>query len=263
MLPRRHILDVCQLMKDEDEILSMSTITLAIDAVKYMDTKPRKDHLVEALELNEFICYMYPLKRPMNRSLLFHVVSDLLGLLMYGVPKKSRKAIGGFLGGLETINYSEKGMEAYPVIEVWNALKEKTYSKKHGAMSVIEGFIKKIRIEMDIIERFPQVDEIFFKSLDQLKGWLPALSRYYDKRPKTIKNSYEKWWSIWYGDGDKENILTGMVERLCAQAEREFAIDIEKEETIDLILNNPGENRKESDLFSRWYLEGVNLLLKI
>ncbi len=60
MLPRRHILDVWELIKDKDELRSMATMTLAIDAMKYMHNKPKKDHLVEALELNEFICFMFP-----------------------------------------------------------------------------------------------------------------------------------------------------------------------------------------------------------
>ena len=70
MLPRRHILDVWELIKDSEDLKSMATITLAIDAIKYMHNEPKKDHLVEALELNEFICFMFPSKRPKNRSLL-------------------------------------------------------------------------------------------------------------------------------------------------------------------------------------------------
>ena len=70
MLPRRHILDVWELIKDTEDLKSMATITLAIDAIKYMHNEPKKDHLVEALELNEFICFMFPAKRPKNRSLL-------------------------------------------------------------------------------------------------------------------------------------------------------------------------------------------------
>ena len=93
MLPRRHILDVWEMMKNKEELLSMATMSLAIDAVKYMHKKPKKDHLVEALELNEFICYMFPAQRPKNRSLLYHIVSDLLGLLMYGVPSTRKHVI--------------------------------------------------------------------------------------------------------------------------------------------------------------------------
>src|SRR5512145_678255 len=125
MLPRRHILDVCHMIKDEKEVLSMATLSLAIDAVKYMHSKPKKDHLVEAIELNEFICFMFPAQRPKNRALLYHVVSDLLGLLMYGVPKTRKNVIQN----IETINYSEESVETYPVIEVWNALKSKVYTK--------------------------------------------------------------------------------------------------------------------------------------
>ena len=50
MLPRRHILDVWEIIKDTEVLKSMATITLAIDAIKYMHNEPKKDHLVEALE---------------------------------------------------------------------------------------------------------------------------------------------------------------------------------------------------------------------
>ena len=274
MLPRRHILDVCEIMKDKHELLSMSTITLAIDAIKYMQKEPKKDHLVEALELNEFICFMFPLKRPKNRSLLYHVVSDLLGLLMYGVPKKSRQAIESLvynvpekgmqaIESLETINYSEKSMESYPVIEVWNSLKDKVYSKKHGAASIIDGFIKKIMIEMDVVERYPFVEDIFYESKEYMKEWLPAFAGYYDKRTKTVKDTYDKWWTMWLCKDDKEKILYSMVDRLCLQTEREFEIIIDKDQIISFIQHNKEENKKENQRFSKWYQEGVNLLLKI
>lgn len=42
MLPRRHILDVWEFIKDEEDLLSMSTITLAIDAIKYLDMESKK-----------------------------------------------------------------------------------------------------------------------------------------------------------------------------------------------------------------------------
>lgn len=259
MLPRRHILDVCEIVKDKHELLSMSTITLAIDAIKYMQNKPKKNHLAEALELNEFICFMFPLRRPKNRSLLYHVVSDLLGLLMYGVPKKSRQAIEN----LEMINYSEKNIEFYPVIEVWNSLKDKVYSKKHGATSIIDGFIKKIMIEMDVIERYPFVEDIFYESKEYMKEWLPVFAGYYDKPTKTVKNAYDKWWSMWLCKDDKEKILYSMVERLCLQTEQEFEIIIDKDQIISSIQHNKEENKKENQRFSKWYQEGVNLLLKI
>ncbi len=275
MLPRRHILDVYEIVKNEKELLSMSTVTLAIDAIKYMDKKPRKDHLVEALELNEFICFMFPLKRPRNRSLLYHVVSDLLGLLMYGIPKKSRQAIenlmykvpkktGHAIESLETINYSEKNMESYPVIEVWNSLKDKVYSKKHGAMSIIEGFAKKIKVEMDIIERYPFVEDIFYETKEVFaKEWAPSFTKYYDRHSKTIRNAYDKWWSIWHCKEGKETVLSGMVERLCLQAEREYGIFIDKNQMISSIQKDKDGNRLENQQFSKWYQEGVNLLLKI
>jgi len=259
MLPRRHILDVWEISKDKKTLLSMATITLAIDAIKYVDARPKKDHLVEALELNEFVCYMFPMKRPNNRSLLFHVVSDLLGLLMYGVPKKSKQTIES----LQTINYSEKNMEDYPVIEVWNALKNKVYSKKHGPMSIIEGFIKKIRIEMDVFERYPFIEDIFYESRESLVEWIPSFSKYYDRHGKTVRNVYERWWSLWGCKEDKQKVLMGMLNRLYLQAEREYGINIDMEELFDLIYKDKEGNRIENELFSRWFREGVNLLLKI
>jgi len=259
VLPRRHILDVWEFIKDEENLLSMSTITLAIDAIKYLDMESKKDHLVEALELNEFICFMYPARRPKNRSLLFHVVSDLLGLLMFGVPKTRKHAIDS----IEIINYSEEAMEIYPVIEVWNDLKDKVYTKKHGATSIVDGFERKIRVEMDVMERYPFVDDILFESLERLKEWIPPLSGYYDRKGKTVKDVYKKWWGLWGCKKDKEEALSGMIERLSAQAEREYDIALDKRKLTASILKEKDRNQKENEEFSRWYKEGVNLLLKI
>jgi hypothetical protein len=259
MLPRRHILDVWEMMKNKEELLSMATMSLAIDAVKYMHKKPKKDHLVEALELNEFICYMFPNQRPRNRSLLYHIVSDLLGLLMYGVPK-TRKYV---VKNIETINYSEKSMEIYPVIEVWNTLKTKVYKKKHGGEDVIEGFIKKIRIEMDTVERYPFIEDIFQESKERIMEWLPSLASYYDESKKTVKDSYTKWWQLWLCKEDKDIILNGMIERLAAQAEGEFDIKIEKDKIFASIKTDKAINKSENELYSRWYKEGMKLLLKI
>jgi hypothetical protein len=259
MLPRRHILDVWHMTKNEKDLLSMTTLSLAIDAVKYMHNKPKKDHLVEALELNEFICFMFPVQRPKNRSLLYHVVSDLLGLLMYGVPKTRRFVIEN----IETINYSEESMETYPVIEVWNTLKTKVYTKKHGGEDVIEGFIKKIRIEMDTIERYPFVEDIFLESKKRLDEWLPSLASYYDESKKKVRNSYDKWWELWRCKSDTDSILTSMVERLAAQAKGEFDIIIEQNNIFSAIKSDKTTNKNENERFSKWYKEGMKLLLKI
>ncbi|HPB39027.1 MAG TPA: hypothetical protein PK125_12820 [Syntrophorhabdus sp.] len=259
MLPRRHILDVWEFIKDEKDLLSMSTITLAIDAIKYLDMESKKDHLVEALELNEFICFMHPTKRPKNRSLLFHVVSDLLGLLMFGVPRKRKHAIDS----IEIVNYSEESMEIYPVIEVWNDLKNKVYTKKHGATSIIHGFERKIRVEMDIIERYPFVDDILFESQESIKEWLPVLTSYYDKKSKEIKDIYKKWWSLWGCKKKAHEALSGMIERLSSQALREYNITINQDSLMKTILQEKDRNKNENEEFSRWYKEGVNLLLKI
>lgn len=259
MLPRRHILDVRHMIKDEQELLPMATLSLAIDAVKYMHNKPKKDHLVEALELNEFICFMFPAQRPKNRSLLYHSVSDLLGLLMYGVPK-TRKYV---IENIETINYSEESMETYPVIEVWNTLKTKVYTKKHGREDVVEGFIKKIRIEMDTIERYPFVEDIFLESKKSLDEWLPSLASYYDENKKKIRNTYDKWWELWHCKSDTDSILGSMVERLATQAEEEFGIVIEKNNIFSAIKSDKTTNKRENELFSKWYKDGMKLLLKI
>ena len=45
---------------------------------------------------------------------------------MYGIPNTRKYAINN----IETINYSEKNMEIYPVIEVWNMLKTKVKKKQ-------------------------------------------------------------------------------------------------------------------------------------
>lgn len=259
MLPRRHILDIWEFIKDEKDLLSMSTITLAIDAIKYLDMESKKDHLVEALELNEFICFMYPAKRPKNRSLLFHVVSDLLGLLMFGVPRTRKHAIDS----IEIVNYSEEGMEIYPVIEVWNDLKDKVYTKKHGATSIIDGFERKIRVEMDIMERYPFVEDVLFASQENIKEWLPALAGYYDKKSRAIKEVYKKWWSLWGCKRGKQEALSGMIERLSAQALREYNITIDQGHLMTTILQERDRNKEENEEFSKWYKEGVNLLLKI
>jgi hypothetical protein len=259
MLPRRHILDVCEFVKNKEDLLPMCTVTLAIDAIKHLDPKYKKDHLVEALELNEFICYMYPVLRPRNRSLLMHVVSDLLGLLLYGVPVKARPSIKS----LEIVNYSKESMEIYPVIEVWNTLKSKVYVKKHGPEAIIQGFVQKIKIEMDVLERYPDVERIFDESRTCLKSWLPCLASYYDKPSKTVKNIYGEWWSLWLCGGDKEAILMAMLDRLAAQAESEYSFAVNKDELFDLIMKDKRGNMMENKQFSTWYKQGVNLLMKI
>ncbi|MCK9227089.1 MAG: hypothetical protein PHT96_05860 [Syntrophorhabdaceae bacterium] len=259
MLPRRHILDVWELIKNTEDLKSMATVTLAIDAIKYMHNEPKKDHLVEALELNEFICFMFPAKRPKNRSLLYHVVSDLVGLLMYGMPNTRKLAIDN----IETINYSEKNMEIYPVIEVWNMLKTRIKRKRNEANDIIDGFIRKIRVEMDILERFPFVEDIFAESKDRIKEWLPSFASYYDENRKNVRGTYDKWWATWLCKTSKEEVLGAMVNRLASQVEREYDIVIDKDKIFSSIISDRAANRVENEQFTRWYKEGVNLLLKI
>ncbi len=259
MLPRRHILDVWEYIKDEDELVSMASISLAVDAVKYMDAGPSRDHLLEALDFNEFICYMYPSQRPKNRSLLFHVVSDLLGLLMYGVPKKKKASIEN----LETVDYSEKNMDIYPVAEVWRSLKARVYRKKHGAGSILEGFISKIRVEMAVMDQYPFVDDILFRSKERLKEWLPSLSCYYEKSGSALTATYARWWTPWSAKAGPEEVLDGMVHRLALQAERDFGLSVDTKAVRLLVGEDREANRRENERFSRFYREGVDLLLKI
>jgi hypothetical protein len=256
MLPRRHILDVWELVGDDERLLSMVTVTLAVDAVKYLDKDSKRDHLVDALELNEFVCYMFPGKRPENRSLLYHVVSDLLGLLLYGVPRKKKSSIEN----LETVNYSEKNMNVAPITNVWNTLKADVYNKKHGPRDIVEGYIKKIRVEMAVMEGYPFLEDLFYQSRGYLKQWLPCLARYHETTAKPIKNLYDRWWTLWLCGAEKEQVLTGMVDRLCAQAEKEFLITLDKARIFETILRDPEGNRQENERFSKWYRQGVDLL---
>lgn len=237
----------------------MVTLTLAIDAIKYVDGRPKRDHLLEALELSEFLCYMYPSMKPMNRAILFHVISDLLGLLMYGVPKKSKKAIEA----LQTINYSEKEMDIAPVKEVLDFFKENVYEKKHGSMKIIEGFIKKLRIEVDILERYSHLEKIFYNTKEALNKCLPILSRFYEVPAHSIRDIYDRWLSVWCYNEEKEKVIYSMVERLFGQAEKEYKIHINRTELFHSLISEKGKNRQENELFSKWYSEGVKLFLKI
>ncbi|MCX7856403.1 MAG: hypothetical protein N2513_00225 [Deltaproteobacteria bacterium] len=259
MLPRRHILDVLIYTKKKDEIFSMATLSLAIDALKYLSLNKKNNHFVQALELNDFICYMFPHMRPKNRALLLHIVSDLIGLLAYGVPKKSKKE----LESLETIDYSKKDVETYPLVEIWNKLKDKIYKKKHGPLSIVEGFIKKIRVEMDIIERYPKVEEVFHESKRTIREWVSVFTRFYFKEIDEIPSAYERWWALWKVGNEKERILNGMVDRLCEQAQRDLGITINKNETFESIIWDKNKNRLENENFSRWYSQGIKLLFNI
>lgn len=256
MLPRRHILDLFIYGEDREDILSMSALSLSIDALKYIDPAEKKDHLVEALEFNEFICYVFPERRPKNRALLLHIVSDLIGLLAYGVHRKSRKE----LLSLETVNYSEKKLEDYALPEVWNRMKEKIYKKKHGPMSIIDGFLRKIRIEMDIIERYPNVEEIFKESKKRISEWVIPFMRFYDKRKDEILSAYERWFFLWNVGKRKEDILSGMVERLYDQAVRDFGVKIDKKDTFDSIIKEKNKNRLENEKFTGWFCESIKIL---
>lgn len=258
MLPRRHILDIWEAAEGKQDKLLMSTGTLVIDAVKYINDDPKRDHLVEALELNEFICYMEPSIRPNNLSLLFHVTSDLLGLLLYGIPKKRQNTIEA----LEVVDYSSKNV-SYPVIEVWRFFRNRIGAKRGKQPDVIDGFIRKIRIEMDIVERFPFIDDVFRSSKNSLKAWLDPLSRFYEKKGPDIADLYDKWSSLWLKNGAKERLVESMVQRLVTQAEQDYGIRLEPQSLISSILDDTETNREENERFSRLYKEGVDLLMSI
>jgi hypothetical protein len=258
LLPRRHILDIWETAGATQDRLLMSTGTLVVDALKYINNDPKRDHLVEALDLNEFICYMNPSIRPNNLALLFHVTSDLLGLLLYGIPKKRRNSIEA----LEVVDYSSRNV-SYPVIEVWRFFRNRIGSKRGKQPNVIDGFISKIRIETDTVERFPFVDDIFRSSRNGLEAWLDPLSRFYERGAADIADLYEKWSSLWLHDGTKEGLVVDMVERLVAQARQDYRVTLDGERLTASILENPDINREENDTFSRLYKEGIELLLSI
>jgi hypothetical protein len=258
LLPRRHILDIWEAAESKHDKFLMSTGTLVVDAIKYMNADPKRDHLVEALELNEFICYMQPSIRPNNLALLFHVTSDLLGLLLYGVPKKRENTIEA----LQVVDYSSKNI-SYPVIELWRFLKTRIGSKRGKQPDVIDGFIRKIRIEVDIVDRFPFVDEVFRSSKNCLKVWIDPLSRFYEKKGRDITDLYEKWSAVWMMNGTKSKLVESMVQRLVSQAEQDYQIKLDGRSLIFSILKNPELNREENEKFSRLYKEGISFLLSI
>jgi hypothetical protein len=258
VLPRRHVLDVWEFTKKKSDLLLMSTGTLAIDAIKYIGGDPKKDHLVDALDFNEFIVYMHPAMRPHNRALLFHVISDLLGLLLYGVPRKRKTSIES----LEIIDYSTANV-SYPVISVWNHLKEKVKTKKPTAGTIVDGFIDKIRIETHILRRYPFVDEILDGSRQVLDRWLPALSEFYEIEPGDIRATYDEWCGHWLSNSDQQAVVNGMVEMLAVQAQRDLGVVIDKEKVKASVLGEQQANAEQNDVFSRWYREGVDLLFEI
>jgi hypothetical protein len=116
---------------------------------------------------------------------------------------------------------------------------------------------------MDVMERYPFVEDILFESQERIKEWLPCLAGYYDKRTKTVKDVYKKWWNLWGCRKEKEEVLSGMINRLSAQAMREYNISIDKDRLTTTIKQENDRNQQENEEFSKWYTEGVNLLLKI
>lgn len=258
MLPRRHVLDVWEFTRKKSDLLLMSTGTLAIDAIKYISGDPKKDHVVDALDFNEFIVYMHPSMRPHNRALLFHVISDLLGLLLYGVPKKRKTSIES----LEIIDYSSANV-SYPVVSVWNYLKQRVRTKKPTGETIVDGFIDKIRIEAHILRCYPFVDEILDGSRKALDRWLPALSEFYEIEPGDIRRTYDEWCGHWLSNGDAVRVVDGMVEMLAVQAERDFGIAIDKKKVKAAVLAEQEANARQNDVFAGWYREGVDLLFEI
>lgn len=259
MLPRRHILDVLELTSDRDEALSMCALTLAVDVIKGLRPDSKRDHLTETLELNEFICNMHPSFRPRNRSLLFHVVSDLLGLLLYGVPKKRRHSIEN----LETIDYSSRSV-SYPVARVWTYLKGKIKTSKPVTdRTIVEGFISKIRIEADILLRYPLVEEAFRASRRSLRDWVSPLSDFYGISGTGMAEAFNDWAQAWLGSGETGLVVDEMVDRLSSQSISDFPILIDKPAVKASILGDPETNRRHNEVFSAWYKEGIEMLFRI
>lgn len=258
MLPRRHILDVWEITPRPEELMPMAAGTLALDAVKYLNKDPKRDHLVEALELNEFLCYMYPSIRPNNRSLLFHVISDLLGLLLYGIPKKRRNSIER----LEIIDYSNRNV-SYPVLEVWKFLKCRVGSRRFSPERIIDGFVTKIGIEVHILRHYPFIEDILVDSSQLLRQWLPSLSDFYRVDADEIARTYDRWSEAWIAHGDEERIVDEMIRRLSNQAERDFGITIDKASIKTSVLNDRETSKTQNETFSRWYRQGVELLFAI
>jgi hypothetical protein len=258
VLPRRHILDIWEMSDGRQDKLLMTTGTLVIDAIKYMNADPKRDHLVEALEFNEFICYMEPSIRPNNLALLFHVTSDLLGLLLYGIPKKRHNTIEA----LEVVDYSSKNV-SYPVIEVWRFFRSRIGAKRGKQPDVLNGFIQKIRVEADILDRFPFIEDIFISSRDGLKSWLGPLSRFYEKRGRDISDLYDKWSALWLKNGTKDELVESMARRLVVQALQDYGVTLDAQELLSSIIDGHEKNREENERFSRLYKEGIELLLSI
>jgi hypothetical protein len=258
VLPRRHVLDVLESVKERSDVLSMCAVTLAVDAIKHLRSDSKKDHLVEALELNEFICNMYPSFRPRNRSLLFHVISDLLGLLLYGIPKKRRRSIEN----LETIDYSSRAV-SYPVLAVWNHLKGRIKSRRPTDEAIIDGFVDKIRIEVDILMRYPVVDQVFLSSRSALRDWVPVLSDFYDISGDQIVKTFDEWTGSWRGSGDVEPIIDGMLDRLSSQSLGDFGFPVDVPEIRMSLLQDSDTNRRHNEAFSNWYRQGVEILFRV
>jgi hypothetical protein len=236
----------------------MCAVTLAVDAIKNLKPDSKRDHLTETVELNEFVCNMHPSFRPKNRSLLFHVVSDLLGLLMYGIPRKRRHSIEN----LETIDYSSRSV-AYPVARVWSYLKERIKSARSTDEIIVKGFISKIRIEADIICRYPLVEEAFRASRSCVREWIPPLSDFYDISGEQVVQTFTDWSDAWLDSGGAESVVDGMIDRLSAQLLTDFSVAIDKNVIKKSILGDPEGNRNHNENFSNWYKEGVVMLFKI
>ncbi|MFZ2799989.1 MAG: hypothetical protein WAZ30_07185, partial [Syntrophorhabdus sp.] len=68
---------------------------------------------------------------------------------------------------------------------------------------------------------------------------------------------------LWGCKKKEHEALSGMIERLSSQALREYNITINQDSLMKTILQEKDRNKNENEEFSRWYKEGVNLLLKI
>jgi hypothetical protein len=128
---------------------------------------------------------------------------------------------------------------------------------------IVDGFVNKIRIEIDILRRFPSVEDIFAASRDSLSEWISPLSDFYRTSSDEIAKTFDEWSKVWLTAGDIDRAIDGMIDRLSCQSLRDFGVSIDKERLRASILEDEGQNKKHNDTFSGWYREGVEMLFRI
>ena len=163
---------------------------------------------------------------------------------------------------METIDYSNRNV-SYPIVAVWNHLKNRVKSRKATDEMIVEGFVSKIGIEVYILRQYPFIEDVFRASCGLLDYWIPCLSSFYGVGGDEIANAYDKWSKGWLSGGDVDKAIDGMIEKLSYQAERDFAIKIDENRVRSSLLNDQETSRRQNEAFSRWYVEGVNMLFEI